>query len=231
MHIWDHAYEGSPPHYCYWKWCINEYDKVRSLAGHIISCHTQLDWTYERFEVNIFKCYLLQKYTNMAEPTQLLHICKWKGCLCVTDDIEDFRYHIETHIYYKPFKCKWGECRRSFKRLTLLRDHMRRHRKDRELKCRIDGCEHASFTTSNRNQHERTHEKVLYKCDQPFCSAMFPRVDYLYNHLLKHEQFDPLIPCNFPMCKRKFISEEDRDDHINGHTNQTRKLTLLCPSP
>ncbi len=159
-----------------------------------------------------------------------MHICEWKRCVCATDDIEDFRYHIESHIYYRPYKCKWGKCRRKFAKLAHIRDHMRRHTNDRAFACRVENCEHTSYTKSNRNGHEKTHKNRIYQCDHPFCSAMFPRIDYLYSHTMKHKQFNPLVPCNFPMCRRQFITEKERDDHVNEHTSQTRKLTPMCPS-
>ena len=84
-----------------------------------------------------------------------------------------------------------------------------------------DQCDKSFSSLARLNSHKRVHNNRETQCDQ--CGQVFPSAQACAGHMKCHDRvvYVPRLPCL--ECGRTFLSEQDRQVHMNNHHQEERR--------
>ncbi|KRX47821.1 Histone H4 transcription factor [Trichinella murrelli] len=180
-----------------------------------------------------------------------LYICKWEGCNKEVNGTGNMKYHVNSHIKYKPYCCpgcgqfyaihsnfkkhlltttakeknkyQCSRCGKSFPHHSLLREHFYRH----VLAVTCDICGLMLHSSSNLEAHKaRMHQTLMRHFPCPECKKLFKLEGDLKEHMVVHSGNYP-HSCN--QCGNKFKRKSELNKHLEMH--QERKyICYFCPA-
>eukprot|EP00924_Labyrinthula_sp_SR-Ha-C_P004794 snap_masked-scaffold_1-processed-gene-12.23-mRNA-1 protein AED:0.15 eAED:0.15 QI:0/-1/0/1/-1/1/1/0/265 len=85
------------------------------------------------------------------------HVCQEPGCGRAFFEKSKLTRHMVVHNKKKEYECPI--CKKSFGYKANVKTHMRTHTGEKPFQCREHGCSRTFAQASNRNAHEKTHER------------------------------------------------------------------------
>ncbi|XP_069165981.1 zinc finger protein Xfin [Procambarus clarkii] len=148
-----------------------------------------------------------KKLKEKKVKSRMVYDCLQCGKSCKTSS--NYITHMRTHSGERPYFCDF--CGMGFKQISHLRSHIRIHTGERPYVCNV--C-NATFTQSSRlNSHKRTihveGRNIVKKKEKP-----------LVEHKVRN------FYCK--ICKKTFINECFKIDHMRGHLKPQPYRCKIC---
>ncbi|XP_029546473.1 zinc finger protein 184-like isoform X2 [Salmo trutta] len=147
---------------------------------------------------------------SVSDKTLTCHICG-KCFKCNWD----FKRHIKTHTWEKPFRC--NDCDKFYRQFGHLKRHMRKvhmafHNREKPYRCHV--CGKWFNWASSLKRHMRTHTgEKPYFCTE--CGKCYGHIGHLRVHMRNHTGERP-YRCS--LCKKGFTTSFQ----LKQHKNKTR---------
>ncbi|XP_055733192.1 zinc finger protein 83-like isoform X1 [Salvelinus fontinalis] len=147
---------------------------------------------------------------SVSDKTLTCHICgKYFKCNW------DFKRHIKTHTWEKPFRC--NDCDKFYRQFGHLKRHMRKvhmvsHNREKPYRCHVCGKWFNWESSLKRHMMTHTGEKP-YFCNE--CGKCYGHIGHLRVHMRNHTGERP-YRCS--LCKKGFTTSFQ----LKQHKNKTR---------
>jgi hypothetical protein len=197
----------------YNRMCLEQFKSQEEKEEHIRQVH-------EKGTRKKLKCIFCQKVVNkMREHFDSKHEDEiWFRCknhMC-TSFFASYEEKIEHEQIMHPVEVKKMKCPLCQMEISgwHFDRHVKKHHPPTQIykRCRFKNCSERFLSDKNRQEHEEiTHDSKTKWKKCIYCNKLVVR---LYQHMNKNHKSDA-IKCNFhSACPNYFLSEKDRDEHI-----------------
>eukprot|EP01135_Chromosphaera_perkinsii_P001461 Nk52_evm1s174 gene=Nk52_evmTU1s174 len=158
------------------------------------------------------------------------HLCKWKGCSEIFQEVSELSQHIASvHIGKgkREYKCEWENCKRNGRVFPILQQalrHAQTHTGEKPYVCVHPGCGQRFSQANVLATHTRVHTgEKPYKCK--LCPRRFAHTNCLTAHMRSHTGERP-HKCD--VCGKRFAGLSNLTAHKRVHTGER---PYICDFP